>query len=215
MHFLRLVCRALRCALPKSGSLRNCKAFPLAALPLLALLCGCAGVVSPGSGSAKTFSLSGNITPSSVGNGTTVALSGPASATTTGNSSGAYIFSGLANGTYAVTPSRSGYSFSPSVQSVSINGADVSGIDFTASQQSTHSVQLSWQASTSNVVGYNVYRGTTDGGPYARINATVVTLLKYTDSSVAGSTTYYYVTTAVDSAGVESAYSNQATAIIP
>jgi fibronectin type 3 domain-containing protein len=90
----------------------------------------------------------------------------------------------------------------------------VSGIDFTASQQSTHPVQLTWQASTSVVVGYNIYRGTTDGGPYTRI-ATLITPLNYTDSSVASSTTYYYVTTAVDSAGVESEYSNQASAKVP
>jgi hypothetical protein len=182
---------------------------------LLALLCGCAGVVSPSSGSSGTFLLSGTISPQSVGNGTIVTLSGPVSASTTGNSSGNYNFSGLANGTYVVTPSRSGYIFSPSVQSVSIDGSDVSGNDFTAFQQSTHSVQLSWQASTSIVVGYNIYRSTTDGDPYARINATLVTPLKYTDSAVSGSTTYYYVTTAVDPAGVESEYSNQASAKIP
>jgi len=183
--------------------------------PLLALLCGCAGVGSPGSGSSLTFLLSGTISPQSVGNGTTITLSGPTSASTTGNSSGNYSFSGLANGTYAVTPSRSGYIFSPNVQSVAIEGSNVSGIDFTASQQSTHSVQLTWQASTSNVVGYNMYRSTIDGGPYVRINATLITLLTYTDSSVASSTTYYYVTTAVDPAGVESKYSNQASAKIP
>jgi hypothetical protein len=181
----------------------------------LAILCGCAGGVSLGSGSSNTFHLAGNISPQSIGNGTTVTLSGPASASTTGTSSGSYIFSGLANGTYTVTPSRSGYIFSPSVQSVSINGSDLSGIDFTASQQSTYSVQLTWQASTSNVVGYNIYRGTTNGGPYVMINAILVTPLIYTDSSVDNSTTYYYVTTAVDPAGVESEYSNQVSANIP
>jgi len=182
---------------------------------LFAFLCGCAGLVAPGSASSsETFRLSGTVNPQSVGNGTTVALSGPVSASTIGNSSGNYNFFGLANGTYAVTPSRSGYIFSPSVQSMSMDGSDVSGIDFTASQQSTYSVQLTWQASTSNVIGYNVYRSTTNGGPYVKINATLVTPLTYTDSSVAGSTTYYYVTTAVDPAGVESEYSNQASANI-
>jgi len=215
MHFLYPMCRLRRRTLLKSRSPRKCLAFPLALLPSFALLCGCAGVVSPGSGSSVTFRLSGTINPLSVGNGTTVALSGPTSASTTGNSSGNYSFSGLANGTYAVTPSRSGYIFSPSVQSVSIDGSDVSGIDFTASQQSTYSVQLTWQASTSTVVGYNVYRSTTTGGSYVRINATLVTPLNYTDSSVASSTIYYYVSTAVDPAGVESEYSNQATAKIP
>lgn len=209
------MCGSWRWALPKSSSLRTLHRFPIAALPIVTLLCGCAGVVSQGSGSSHTFSLSGTISPQLVGNGTVVALSGPVSTSTTGNSAGNYSFSGLANGTYAVAPSRSGYIFSPTVQSVSVDGSDVSGVDFTASQQSTHSVELNWQASTSNVVGYNIYRGTTNGGPYVRINTTLVTPLNYTDSSVASSTTYYYVTTAVDPAGVESEYSNQASAKIP
>ena len=215
MHLLYPMYRSRGWTLPKSRSLLKCRSFSLAVLPLLAILCGCAGGVSLGSGSSNTFHLAGNISPQSIGNGTTVTLSGPASVSTTGTSSGSYIFSGLANGTYTVTPSRSGYIFSPSVQSVSINGSDLSGIDFTASQQSTYSVQLTWQASTSNVVGYNIYRGTTNGGPYVMINAILVTPLIYTDSSVDNSTTYYYVTTAVDPAGVESEYSNQVSANIP
>ena len=215
MHLVYPMYRSRGWTLPKSTSLRKCQASPLTVLSLFVLLCGCTGAVSSGSGPSETFRLSGSISPQSVGNGTTVTLSGPTSASTSADSSGNYSFSGLANGIYAVTPSRSGYSFSPSVQSVSIDGSDISGIDFTASQQSTHSAQLTWQASTSNVVGYNIYRSTIDGGQYARINATLVTSLNYTDSSVTSSTIYYYVATAVDPAGIESEYSNQASAQIP
>jgi fibronectin type 3 domain-containing protein len=39
--------------------------------------------------------------------------------------------------------------------------------------------------------------------------------LNYTDSTVQNSTTYYYVTTAVDASGNESVYSNEASAPIP
>jgi fibronectin type 3 domain-containing protein len=39
--------------------------------------------------------------------------------------------------------------------------------------------------------------------------------LTYSDTTVQNASTYYYVTTAVDSSGVESSYSNQATAVIP
>jgi fibronectin type 3 domain-containing protein len=76
-------------------------------------------------------------------------------------------------------------------------------------------VTLSWQASTSQVSGYNIYRGTGNGGPYSTINPALVTLFTYTDAAVSSGSTYYYVTTAVDSTGVESAYSNQASAKIP
>jgi hypothetical protein len=79
-----------------------------------------------------------------------------------------------------------------------------------------HTVDLSWIASTSqNVIGYNVYRGTTSGGPYTKINSALDPNTAYTDSSVANATTYYYVSTAVNSSNEESGYSNEAQATIP
>jgi hypothetical protein len=39
---------------------------------------------------------------------------------------------GLANGTYTVTPTLAGYLFTPANRSVTVNGAPVTGIDFTA-----------------------------------------------------------------------------------
>lgn len=78
-----------------------------------------------------------------------------------------------------------------------------------------HSVTLNWTASTSAVAGYNVYRGTTAGGPYTKLNSSLVSGVSYADSSVQSGVTYFYVTTAVTSSGVESSFSNQATAAIP
>ena len=79
-----------------------------------------------------------------------------------------------------------------------------------------HSVALSWNTSTSSdVMGYNIYRGTVSGGPYTRINSSLTTAPYSTDSTVQGGQTYYYVTTAVDSTGMESTYSNQVQALIP
>jgi fibronectin type 3 domain-containing protein len=65
------------------------------------------------------------------------------------------------------------------------------------------------------VLGYNVYRGTTSGGPYARIGAAPVASLTYTDTAVASGQTYYYVCTAVDGGNNESAYSNEGAATVP
>jgi len=81
----------------------------------------------------------------------------------------------------------------------------------------SHLVDLSWTASTtSTVVGYNIYRGTTNNGPYSlKLNSTPVPGVTFTDTNVQSSLTYYYVVTAVDSSGVESVYSNQASATIP
>jgi len=78
-----------------------------------------------------------------------------------------------------------------------------------------HTVHLTWNASTSSIVGYRVYRSEISGGPYNPLNGTTVDALSYDDSTVASGTTYYYVVTAVDSAGGESLNSNQATAPIP
>ena len=77
-----------------------------------------------------------------------------------------------------------------------------------------YSVSLSWDGSTSPVTCYNVYRSANTGGPYSKIYA-LDPNTSYTDNSVAGGNTYYYVTTAVNSTGQESAYSNQVTAVIP
>jgi YD repeat-containing protein len=82
----------------------------------------------------NTYSISGRVTAK--GNkglsGVTMTLSGAASATVTTDTSGNYTFTGLANGNYTVTPSKAGYTFTPTNRSVTISGAYVTGQDFTA-----------------------------------------------------------------------------------
>ena len=78
-----------------------------------------------------------------------------------------------------------------------------------------HTVNLAWTPSTSTVSDYNVYRSTTSGTGYTKLGGSPVSVVSYTDSSVVNGTTYYYVTTAVDSSGTESGYSNEAVAVIP
>jgi List-Bact-rpt repeat protein/putative Ig domain-containing protein len=80
----------------------------------------------------------------------------------------------------------------------------------------SHIVDLSWSPSAAqNIVGYNVYRGTAAGGPYQKINTALVAAPQFTDSNVLNGATYHYVTTALDNAGAESGYSNDAMAIVP
>jgi fibronectin type 3 domain-containing protein len=90
---------------------------------------------------------------------------------------------------------------------VSLSGTGVAPVQ--------HSVTLTWAASTSSVAGYNVYRGTVTGGPYTKINSSLITGHTYTDSTVVSGTEYYYVATAVDSSGNESVNSNEASAPVP
>ena len=80
--------------------------------------------------------------------------------------------------------------------------------------QTQHTVELTWNA-LPDAVGYNVYRGTVSGGPYAMINSSLDATTTYNDSTVVSGNTYYYVATAVNSESQESGYSNQSQAVIP
>jgi len=75
-------------------------------------------------------------------------------------------------------------------------------------------VNLSWNTSTSSVIGYNVYRGTAVGS-YSKINTSLDPNTMYTDSNVVSGTTYYYAATAVNSSGQESSYSTPLQVAIP
>jgi fibronectin type 3 domain-containing protein len=65
------------------------------------------------------------------------------------------------------------------------------------------------------VKGYNVYRSPKPGGPYTKINPAINPTTDYQDGGVQSGATYYYVSTAINSSGTESTYSNQTQAVIP
>jgi large repetitive protein len=75
-----------------------------------------------------------------------------------------------------------------------------------------HSVTLTWSA-CQGATSYNIYRGTTHGGPYTKVGSGMVSAT-YTDVQVTHNQTLYYVATAVSGNG-ESGYSNEAVAVIP
>jgi hypothetical protein len=170
---------------------------------------------SSGGSSSGTYNISGKVS----GSAATLTLSGAASRSTTTDGSGNYSFTSLPNGSYIVAPGQSGYTFSPTTASVTINNASVTGVNFTSTAVTTtiqHSVVLSWKASTStNLKGYNIYRASVAGGAFTKLTAAPMATTAYTDGTVASGRTYYYVTTAVDSNNAESGYSNQATAVVP
>src|SRR5258708_572170 len=88
----------------------------LGMLASVAMVCGCAGLVTGQQQPpppAKTYSISGTISPVTGGSGATVAVSGAASATTTTDSAGNYTFTGLAHGTYTVNPRPTRFFFPP------------------------------------------------------------------------------------------------------
>jgi fibronectin type 3 domain-containing protein len=76
-----------------------------------------------------------------------------------------------------------------------------------------HNVSLSWKASNSPVIGYNVYRG--DGLGLSKLNSAPVTETTYVDRTVQPGQTYRYVTKAVTAKGTESSASNEVRVDIP
>jgi hypothetical protein len=78
-----------------------------------------------------TFPVSGTVAGAP---GVSVTLSGAATQTTTADASGNYNFAAVPNGTYTVTPSGPGVAVTPTSQGITVNGAAVSNVNFTAVQ---------------------------------------------------------------------------------
>lgn len=76
-------------------------------------------------------------------------------------------------------------------------------------------VSLAWNASTSQVSGYNVYRRLAPSGSYGKINSALDHNTSFLDTTVVPGQTYDYATTAVNSSGEESSYSNQVEIAVP
>ncbi|WP_166244758.1 glycoside hydrolase family 6 protein [Paenibacillus turpanensis] len=126
-----------------------------------------------------------------------------------------YTDTGLTNGTtyyYVVSAVNSAGESANSAQ-VAVTpkaGAAVPAapVGLTAAAGDTQ-VVLSWSAAD-GATGYNVKRAASSGGPYTTV-ASNVSVASYTDTGLANGTTYYYVVSAVNSAG-ESANSAEASA---
>src|SRR5437016_28871 len=152
---------------------------------------GSSVTVSSASTSNPEFSLSGVSFPLALAAGQSAPVSVTFTPQSSGTASGTISFSSNASATLVVE---------------ALTGTGVA----------QHQVQLSWGASSSSgVTGYNVYRGSVSGGPYTKINSALVVGTTYSDSSVQAGKAYFYVTTALNGSGTESAYSNEVQATVP
>lgn len=83
-----------------------------------------------------------------------------------------------------------------------------------ASGYSDH-IDLTWDGATEpDIAGYNVFRNDVTGGPYAKINDSVVTVLSYHDYTASPGITYHYCVTAQILAGTESRLSEESSAMV-
>ncbi|MEZ5469812.1 MAG: carboxypeptidase regulatory-like domain-containing protein [Lysobacterales bacterium] len=131
-----------------------------------------------GTATVSTYSISGTVSASTGGGlaGVTVST-GSASATT--NSSGAYTISNLANGTYTLTPSLSGYTFSPASLSATVSGANLTGRNFTGTAATGGATALSngvgAAGSTSSTSANSSFKDYTVAIPAGATNLTIAT----------------------------------------
>src|SRR6185312_8875462 len=73
------------------------------------------------------------------------------------------------------------------------------------------SASLTWSpVSASDLAGYNLYRGTTTGGPYTtKVNTSVIGGTTFNDTGLTNGTQYFYVVRSIDTTGNESGNSGQ------
>ncbi len=148
--------------------------------------------VSQISVSGTGFSASGFALPVTLAAGQSTAFAVTFAPTTSGSLSGSVTVSSSAGN---------------SSLAISLTGAGAAPV--------SHSATLSWVPSASSFAGFNVYRGSLSGGPYARVNTALISATSFIDTSVASGQTYYYVATTMDSTGTESPYSSEVSATIP
>src|SRR5215467_5367 len=147
-----------------------------------------------------------------------VSISGSTAYSVTSGLSGATLAAGQSATMHIVFAPKGTGTFSGTVTVVSnaTNTAPAVGVSGSGISNTSHSVALSWSASSSSgVTGYYIYRSTVSGTSYTRINSTPTASLKFTDGTVASGKTYYYVVTALNSSGAESSHSSQTTAVVP
>jgi alpha-tubulin suppressor-like RCC1 family protein len=94
-------------------------------------------VLSGCSNNEPTYTISGNITlGGSALSSVTVTLAGDTSQTVATDATGNYFFGDISSGNYTVTASLAGYTFSPPVRNVYLNGMDATSFNFSASIRS-------------------------------------------------------------------------------
>jgi len=152
---------------------------------------GASVTVSSASLSSAEFSLTGISLPVTIAAGQSVPVTMTFSPQASGSASGVLTVASNASNTPTQT---------------------LSGVGVAPPQ---HSVSLSWTDTNSGIAGYNVYRGNSAGGPFTQINSGLDATPAYSDTSVAAGQTYYYVATAVNESGAESAYSNEVEGAVP
>jgi glycosidase len=89
-------------------------------------------------------------------------------------------------------------------------GAAPAGLVVTA--EGNAEVSLAWDAAP-GAVGYNLYRSPLSAGGYVKVNGSPLAGTSFTDTGLRNAQKLFYVVTALDESGNESAYSNEVSAM--
>jgi Abnormal spindle-like microcephaly-assoc'd, ASPM-SPD-2-Hydin len=143
--------------------------------------------------SGAGFSLTAPALPSTLSSGQSLVLAMQFDPQTVGQESGSLVIgSNASNSTLTVALSGSG------------TAAPVA-----------HTATLSWTSGDPTAVAYRVYRSGVSGGPFGSLTASPLAVTTYVDSTVSGGSTYFYVVTELNAAGVESQFSSEVSAKVP
>lgn len=150
-----------------------------------------------------------------------VSSEGPYDALAVGVQETGYRDTAVVNGTsyyYFVTAlNASGAALGNSNQISAVPAAVASSLlpptNLNARSPARKQIRILWTAPSdaTSATTYRIYRSTVTGGPYQYIDVTGSTT--YLNMGMASGTTYYYVVTAVNGAGAESPYSNEASSV--
>ena len=141
------------------------------------------------------FAMSGVTFPLTLGSGQTATIQVQFKPTT----------AGAATGQLTITSNAS----TNGTATIALSGTGTAG---------SYAVTLSWEAPTSSidpVAGYNIYREQVSSSAYVLLNSSIDTETSYVDRTVMSGNTYDYVTTSLDTSGVESTPSNMISVTIP
>jgi len=126
----------------------------LMTLMFVAGVLGCGSSDDEVTNTTSTYSISGTVTGDVV-QGVTVSLAGASTETTTTDADGKYSFTGLANGSYTVTPTLAGYVFTPTSKAVVVYGSDMIA-DFVATASAANTYSISGKVSGAVAQGVRI-----------------------------------------------------------
>lgn len=122
----------------------------------------------PPSNIPPSYNITGTATSSGLGlQGVTMTLSGSNSATVTTDISGNFSFLNLTNGSYIITPSMPGSTFTPINSAQIVNGANINGVNFTNSGGGGDNISmLTPYLSNSDMASINEAFSSTSSAPW-------------------------------------------------